>query len=85
MQRERTDSFGGVIKSAREHMGMTQLQLADNLRISSRYLKALESGGREPSYGLFVRMFSELGVQAYAVTHYVISESCNHTNSTKLV
>ncbi len=69
MQREKIDSMGDVIKSARQSMGITQIQLAESLCITPRYLKALENSDRKPSFDLFVKIVQELGIQAYAISH----------------
>ena len=57
-----TDYFGIVVKSARQDKGLTQLQLAELLAITPRYLKAIENSGRKPSYKLLVRIIRELEI-----------------------
>lgn len=58
------DGFGYAVKSVRQSMGMTQVQLAEKLCITSRYLKGIENSGRTPSYDLFMRIIKELGIHA---------------------
>jgi len=72
--RKGTDNFGIVVKSARQDKGLTQLQLADLLAITPRYLKAIENSGRRPSYGLLIRIIRELGIPADAVLLSDINE-----------
>jgi transcriptional regulator with XRE-family HTH domain len=70
MQRENTACLGNVIKSARRSMKMTQLQLADRLQITARYLKAIENNGKNPSYDLFVRILHELKISADMIFYH---------------
>jgi transcriptional regulator with XRE-family HTH domain len=58
------DRLGSVIKTARLENTITQLQLAERLNITPRYLKAIENSGRKPSYDLLVRIVRELGIAA---------------------
>ena len=59
-----TDCFGSVVKSARQAKGLTQLQLSDLLKITPRYLKAIENSGRKPSYDLLICIINELDISA---------------------
>ena len=70
-----TASLGSVIKSARLSLDMTQRQLAGNLCITPRYLKAIENSGRKPSYDLLVRIIRELGIPAESVFYPEYRES----------
>ena len=67
-----TDYFGIVVKSARREKGLTQSQLADLLAITPRYLKAIENSGRKPSYKLLVRIIRELEIPADTVLNFDI-------------
>jgi transcriptional regulator with XRE-family HTH domain len=58
------DLLGGVVKSARHTKQLTQCRLAEQLGITSRYLKAIENSGRKPSYDLLVRIIRELDIPA---------------------
>ncbi len=70
MQKENVECLGSAIKSARQTMKMTQIQLADKLHITPRYLKAIENSGRNPSYDLFVRILYELDISADMIFYY---------------
>jgi transcriptional regulator with XRE-family HTH domain len=48
---------------------LTQRQLAEQLGITTRYLKAIENSGRKPSFGLLTRIFCELEISADNVFH----------------
>jgi transcriptional regulator with XRE-family HTH domain len=61
------DQLGGVVKSSRLAKNMTQLQLAERLAITPRYLKVIENSGRKPSYDLLVRIIRELDIPADTV------------------
>jgi transcriptional regulator with XRE-family HTH domain len=56
--------LGRAVKSARQKKGLTQLELAEELRITPRYLKAIENSGRTPSYDLFMRIVWVLEIPA---------------------
>jgi DNA-binding XRE family transcriptional regulator len=51
-KRNNADRLGNVVKSARNEMRLTQLQLAERLGITVRYLKSIENSGQKPSYNL---------------------------------
>ena len=59
--------FGMAVKSARQSMSITQMQLAEKLCITPRYLKAIENSGRKPSYDLLVRIVRELEIPTDSV------------------
>jgi transcriptional regulator with XRE-family HTH domain len=46
---------------------MTQLQLSERLKITPRYLKAIENSGKKPSFDLLVRIIRELDIPAESV------------------
>lgn len=56
------DTLGSVIKSARRSQNLTQSELASRLKITPRYLKAIENSGKKPSYNLLARISHELGI-----------------------
>jgi DNA-binding XRE family transcriptional regulator len=56
--------FGSMIKVARKLKDMTQTELSDKLRISARYLKAIENSGQMPSIKLLEQLINELGIPA---------------------
>ena len=62
--KKQTNYFGIVVKSTRQAKGMTQVQLAELLSISTRYLKAIENSGRKPSYDLLIRIIHEIDIPA---------------------
>jgi transcriptional regulator with XRE-family HTH domain len=61
--------LGGVVKSNRKLYGLTQVQLAERLNITPRYLKAIENSGRKPSYGLLARIVRELEIPIETVLY----------------
>jgi transcriptional regulator with XRE-family HTH domain len=58
------DHLSSVVKSARYAKQLTQCQLAEQLGITPRYLKAIENSGRKPSYDLLARIVRELDILA---------------------
>ena len=64
-----SDYFGIVVKTARQKKRITQVQLAESLSISPRYLKAIENSGQKPSYELLVRIIEELDISANTLIH----------------
>jgi transcriptional regulator with XRE-family HTH domain len=69
VQENKADHLGGVVKSARQAKQLTQLQLAERLGITVRYLKAIENSGQKPSCDLFVRIVRELDISADTVVY----------------
>ena len=55
--------LGDNIKAARYEKSMTQIELADRLEITPRYLKAIENDGKKPSYDLLKMIVNELNIQ----------------------
>ena len=78
----KNDYFGIVVKSARQTKGLTQVQLAEVLFISLRYLKAIENSGRKPSYDLLARIVWELQIPADTI---FCSESEGNSTSAKII
>jgi len=76
-----TDCFGIAVKSARQDKGLTQLQLADLLAITPRYLKAIENSGRRPSYDLLIRIIQELEIPADVVLRFDIKGKSTSTKA----
>ena len=62
-----TDNLGGVIKSARIANKLTQKELSTKLKISMRYLKAIENSGQKPSYKLLKTIVATLDIPAEMV------------------
>lgn len=52
---------------ARENLGLTQLQVAMNVGISRSFYGLIETGNRNPSYGLAKRIAKELKKNAEAL------------------
>lgn len=56
------DTFGEVIKKARQRSNLTMEELADRPQVSSRYLYRLENEGKKPSYDLLFALIRELSI-----------------------
>jgi transcriptional regulator with XRE-family HTH domain len=61
------DTLGGVVKSARQSKGITQVQLAERLGITPRYLVAIEKEQKKPSYDLLFELIRELDIPADSI------------------
>jgi len=58
------DRLGIVVKSARSDNDLTLCELATRLKITSRYLIAIENGQQKPSYDVLFRLIRELRISA---------------------
>ena len=62
--RDESMNLGIMIKKARRNKHLTQVQLAEDLSISTRYMQAIENEGKNPSYELLKRMLAYLNLSA---------------------
>jgi transcriptional regulator with XRE-family HTH domain len=68
--KDQPDNYlGKAIKAARQSKGFTQSCLAGLLKITPRYLKYIENGGRKPSLKLLERIIQELDIPSEEVFH----------------
>jgi transcriptional regulator with XRE-family HTH domain len=72
-----SNRLGHSVKSARKKRGLTQLELAEELRITSRHLKAIENSGQKPSYDLFMRIVWVLELPANLIFYSEIEDFLN--------
>lgn len=56
------DTFGNVIKSAREKAGITVEALAEKIGITERYLYRIENEGKKPRYDVLYKLIRELSI-----------------------
>ncbi len=56
------ETFGDIIKSARQNSGLTIESLADKIGISTRYLYRLENDGKKPSFDVLYKLIRTLSV-----------------------
>ena len=53
-----------MIKTRREHRGLTRVQLAEKAKVTTAYVSMLEAGKRKnPSLGVLQRLAKALGVR----------------------
>ena len=79
MSLQRAQSEAGILKNAREKLGMTQQQVADNARIQLRQYQRFESGERNlssSSFNIACRILDalQLDITSYAHGKYVLSQ-----------
>lgn len=60
--KERDTTFGSRLRALRQEAGLTQQQLAERLGMLPTNITRLETGGRQPSWDLVVRLAKALGV-----------------------
>jgi transcriptional regulator with XRE-family HTH domain len=62
-------SIGDRVKKRRNHLKVTQLELAEALGVTPQHISAIEQDKREPSLGSLAKLAEELGVTLdYVVT-----------------
>lgn len=59
---ENVQSPGDVIKYARQKSGLTMEELAEKIKVSSRYLYRIENEGKKPSYDVLYKLIRELSI-----------------------
>jgi transcriptional regulator with XRE-family HTH domain len=58
--RARIPGFGEIIRSRRRELNLTQVEVADMIKISTPYIGHLESGKRHPSHKIVTRLAEAL-------------------------
>lgn len=66
--------FGKRIKDAREKMGLTQFELAEEIKISQNFLGDIERGIKLPSLDTFVKLANALKIS----TDSLLADSLNN-------
>ena len=61
------NNLGKIIKRARLNKMYTREQLAEKIRISSRYLTSIENENKKPSYDILYKLIRELGIPADSI------------------
>lgn len=59
---ETVQSPGDIIKNARQKSGLTMDELAERVKITSRYLYRIENEGKKPSFDVLYRLIRELSI-----------------------
>ena len=57
-----TETPGDVIKKARQKSGLTMVELAARVEITTRYLYRIENEGKKPSYDVLFKLIRELSI-----------------------
>ncbi len=58
------ETFGEILKSARQNAGITIEALADKVGITERYLYRLENEGKIPKYAVLYKLIRSLAISA---------------------
>ncbi len=59
--------LGAAVKAARKKMKLTQMELAEVLGISLRYLQTIENEQQTPSYIILERIFERMDIPASSI------------------
>ena len=59
--------LGAAVKAARKRMKLTQMELAEELGISLRYLQTIENEKQTPSYVILERIFECMDISANSI------------------
>ena len=65
MERKELQNLGMIIKSKRENLGLTQVELADKCRVDRNYIGMLERGERNPSYLSLMKIANGMNIKVY--------------------
>lgn len=65
MERKELQNLGMIIKSKREKLGLTQVELADKCRVDRNYIGMLERGERNPSYLSLMKIANGMNIKVY--------------------
>lgn len=64
----RPEDLGGLIKSQRERLTLSQQELADRLGVSRKWINEIEQGNAGAKLGLVLRALNELEIEIVAET-----------------
>lgn len=67
MSKNRSDTFGPVLRQIRIEKGLTQDQLSEMVGVASPFISMLESGHKYPNLEMVFKLAEALGVQPGAV------------------
>ena len=63
MSKNRSDSFGPVLRQLRREKGLTQDQLSETVGVASPFISMLESGHKYPNLEMIFKLAEALGVR----------------------
>lgn len=67
MTKNRSDSFGPVLRQLRMEKGLTQDQLSEMVGVASPFISMLESGHKYPNLEMIFKLAEALGVRPGAM------------------
>lgn len=76
-------NIGPTIKKYREHNNVTQLQLAEKVKVTPTYISALENNRKDPSLSLLNNISKELNVPMEIIFWDSINDIKNLENKDK--
>ncbi len=60
----KTETFGKIIKAARQRSKLTIEELAERVGITERYLYRIENEGKKPSFDVLYKLIRELSISS---------------------
>ena len=63
VNRKNSDAFGIVLRAYRQEKGLTQEQLSERVDVVRSFICTLESGKKQPSLEMVLRLAAALGVR----------------------
>lgn len=79
MSKNRSDSFGPVLRQLRMEKGLTQDQLSEMVGVASPFISMLESGHKYPNLEMVFKLADALGVRPGAMLD-AVEERHNHNS-----
>lgn len=64
VKRKNSDAFGIVLRAYRLEKGLTQEELSERVDVVRSFICSLESGKKQPSFEMVLRLAHALGVRA---------------------
>lgn len=59
-----SDAFGIVLRAHRQEKGLTQEQLSERVDVVHSFIHSLESGKKQPSLEMVLKLAAALGIRA---------------------
>lgn len=72
-----SDTFGDVLKTARQHKSITIEALAEKIGVTERYLYRLENEGKKPAYDVLFKLIRELSINPDFIFYPEKEQKCD--------
>lgn len=71
------DTFGDVLKNARQNKSITIETLAEKIGVTERYLYRLENEGKKPAYDVLFKLIRELSINPDFIFYPEKEQKCD--------